>query len=86
MKLSKLRKDIDRIDGKILEFLNKRTELILRIGKLKKKRGMPLYVPNREKEIIRKLLRKNKGSLPAKSIRTIYKKIISAALNLEKKI
>lgn len=86
MKLNKLRKDIDKLDKSILEYLNKRTRLTLEIGKLKKKKGMSIYVPNREKNIYSRLLHQNKGPLPAKSIRAIYREIMSGALSLEKDI
>jgi len=86
MALNKLRKGIDGVDKKILELLNKRTKLILEIGRLKKKKGMGVYVPYREKDVYNKLLKENKGPLSAKSIRAIYREVMSGALNLEKHI
>lgn len=86
MALNKLRKDIDKIDKKILELLNKRTDLILSIGRLKKKRGMGVYVPYREKDVYDKLAKTNKGPLADKSVRAIYREIMSGALSLEKNI
>lgn len=84
MALSRLRKDIDKIDRQILRLLNRRTKLILGIGRLKKKKGMGVYVPYREKDVYSKLSKENKGPLSSKSIRAIYREIMSGALSVEK--
>lgn len=84
MSIEKIRKDIDKIDTEIVELLNKRVESALKIGQIKKKADVSSYVPSREKEIIEKLVKKNKGKLPKKALSKIYKEIISAIRNLEK--
>lgn len=86
MELNKLRREVDKLDVNILKLLNGRTKLILKIGMLKKKKNMSIYVPDREKEIYGKLSRLNKGPLPDKNIRAIYREIMSGALSLEKQL
>jgi len=86
MEINKLRKEVDRLDVNILQLLNQRTMLILKIGKIKNKNGMSIYVPDREKEVYTKLAKKNNGPLPNKNIRSIYREIMSGALTLEKQI
>jgi chorismate mutase/prephenate dehydratase len=86
MELNKLRREVDKLDTNILKLLNKRTKLILEIGKLKQKKGISVYVPGREKEVYGKLLKKNQGPLPNNNVRAIYREIMSGALSLEKQI
>jgi len=82
----KLRKQIDKIDRKILELLNKRAELAIKIGKLKQKTGEEVYIPNREKEILLNLLKENKGPLPKESLQNIFSEILHAGRTLQSKL
>jgi chorismate mutase/prephenate dehydratase len=84
MDLDALRKEIDAVDQELLERLNKRVELAQQVGHYKLERGMEVYVPSREEEVFGKLTAGNRGPLPAKAVRAIYREIISAAISLEK--
>ena len=53
-KLSEYRQGIDEIDSKVLELLGKRMELSGKIGEIKVERGLPVCVPEREEEVVRK--------------------------------
>jgi chorismate mutase/prephenate dehydratase len=84
MSLDKLRKQIDRLDEKLIELLNERVSVALEIGKTKKESGGEIYVPSREKAVFERISRLNQdGPLPDKSVRAIYREIMSAALALE---
>lgn len=84
MNLDKLRKQIDKLDEKLIELLNERVNVALEIGKTKKEQGGEIYVPSREKAVFDKISALNKaGPLPDKSVRAIYREIMSAALALE---
>jgi chorismate mutase len=69
----KLRKEIDKIDGKILDLLNKRTVLTEKIMKIKRKTGMKITDKEREKEIIENLKKKTKNKILKKYLKPIYK-------------
>lgn len=86
MNLKDMRRKIDLTDKEILKLLNKRASLILSIAKIKKKKGISVYAPDREKEIYTKLNTLNKGPLDDKSLKAIYREIMSTALSLEKPI
>lgn len=86
MNLKKLRQKIDKIDRGIISLLNERARLTLSVGRLKNKKGMSIYAPNREKEVYLKLEELNKGPLGNKALKEIYREIMSSALNLEKRI
>lgn len=86
MDLESLRCKIDTIDQEILERLNERTRLVMRIGEIKGRSSNIFYVPSREEEIFQKLLAVNQGPLDEIAIRSIYREIISASIALQKKI
>ena len=86
MSLESVRKKIDSVDEKLVKLLNERTRYALEIGKLKKKDGKSIYVPAREKQVMARVSKLSGGPLAEKSIRAIYREIMSAALALEKNI
>lgn len=86
MPLEDLRKKIDVIDSQLLRLLNERADLVHEIGSVKKEQGLQIYAPEREEAVFQGLLKKNadaNGRLPEKSVRAIYREIMSAALALE---
>jgi len=84
MSLSNLRKKVNNIDSRIVELLNQRAGLSLKIGRLKLKEKKGIYSPDREKEVLARLVTINKGPLTAESLKYIYREIMSASLSLEK--
>jgi chorismate mutase/prephenate dehydratase len=83
MSLDEIRTHIDAIDSKLLELLNERADLVHEVGVIKKKDDLEIYAPEREESLLQGLIAKSKGRLPEKSIRAIYREIMSAALALE---
>lgn len=83
MNLDDIRKNIDEIDGQLLDLLSDRADLVHQVGEVKKRDGLQIYAPEREEALLRRLIERNKGRLPEKSIRAIYREIMSAALALE---
>ncbi len=84
MPLKQIRRQIDAIDKEILKYLNKRASKILAIGRLKKARRASIYAPAREKEILTRLERENKGPLTHENLKAIYREVMSASFSLEK--
>ena len=83
MSLDEIRKRIDTIDKQLLDLLSQRADLVHEVGLIKKRDGLQIYAPDREEALLRKLVEMNEGRLPEKSIRSIYREIMSAALALE---
>lgn len=81
--IEKLRDEIDKIDREILDLINQRITNALEIGRWKKKKGLPVYDPSREREIIEVLCSKNNGPLPKTSLSHIFSEIISASRALQ---
>lgn len=86
MKINKIRKSVNALDKKIVSLLNERAKFILEIGKLKNKNNQSIYVPSREKKILKRIAKENKGPLNNESFTAIYREIMSASLSLEKPI
>ncbi|MBU0477942.1 chorismate mutase [bacterium] len=53
-KLNKHRYVIDKVDYKIVDLLAERMQASEKIGEIKAELGLPIYVPEREAEVIRK--------------------------------
>lgn len=83
MNLEDIRRQIDAIDHELLNLLNRRADLVHEVGVVKKRDGLQIYAPEREEALLRRLIEMNHGRLPEKSIRAIYREIMSAALALE---
>ncbi|MDG2125519.1 MAG: chorismate mutase, partial [Verrucomicrobiales bacterium] len=86
MSLDDIRKKIDEIDSGLLRLLNERADLVHTVGEIKKREGLSIYAPEREEALLQALAAANReigGRLPEKSVRAIYREVMSAALALE---
>lgn len=81
--IEELRARIDAIDLKLLDLLNQRAKLAMEIGRHKRKQQTALYAPAREKAILHRILKANRGPLEAERLRPIFREIIGACLALE---
>lgn len=77
------RKEIDDIDSEILRLLNRRAEIVIEIGKVKKNEKVEFHSPEREQEILQRLEKSNPGPFPSEALRAVYREILSASLSLE---
>ena len=77
------RRKIDQIDAQILKLLNRRTRCAIALGQEKKRRGLPIRVPKRERELLKRLAAKNSGPLDHVAVRRIFKVIIAESRRLE---
>ena len=83
MSLDNIRKQIDLVDQDLLNLLSQRADLVHEVGVIKKRDGLQIYAPEREHALLDRLIALNQGRLPEKSIKAIYREIMSAALALE---
>ncbi len=84
MNLSDWRRRIDEIDKKLVELLNERSKCALELGRLKQEAGMPLYQPDREKNVLANAESNNKGPLTDAAIRRLFERIIDEARSAER--
>ena len=83
-KLNKYREEISEIDKDIVNFLNKRAEVVLKIKRLKEDRNVPLYDAKREEELFNNVVKYNKGPLYNDNIVQIFESILRNVQVLEK--
>ncbi len=83
MTLAELRHEIDSIDAQIVALLKQRARCAHEVGNIKRAAGAPIFVPERESALIRKLQELNAGELPEKSLLAIYRQIVSMSFLLE---
>lgn len=74
---------IDNIDRQIIDLLADRYKQVAEIGKIKHSLNMPIYVPEREKALMSKLLQYNNKRLEENTVKAIYREIISGAIRTE---
>ncbi|MDG0844546.1 bifunctional 3-deoxy-7-phosphoheptulonate synthase/chorismate mutase [Staphylococcus equorum] len=83
-KLQEFRSEIVDINEEILNLLSKRGKIAQKIGEEKRKQGTAVYDPQREKEMINKLLDKNEGPFNDNVIKQLFKEIFKASTDLQK--
>ena len=74
---------INELDNQILQLLTQRAEAALKIGDLKRRADAPVHVPEREAEILRRLVAANPGPLPAAAILAVWREVLSGCRALE---
>ena len=84
-KLTELRKRIDEIDTRLLELISDRARLAKEVAKVKgqTENNNNFYRPEREAQVLRKIIDQNKGPLSEEEIARLFREIMSACLALE---
>lgn len=82
-RLRNLRKKIDDIDLKIVKLLNNRAKIVLEIKDAKKDDRLKVYSPTREREILKRIEKLNKGPFPSGALIALYKEILSTSRSLQ---
>ena len=83
MDLDDWRSRINDFDEQILNLLNQRGHAALQIGELKRQQDSPYFVPEREAQLLGRLVALNRGPLGADAVHAIWREILSASLALE---
>jgi chorismate mutase/prephenate dehydratase len=78
-----LRKKIDQIDAKVVRLLNDRASLAQRIGHFKSRSHQEVYAPHREKNVLTRVCKLNRGPLSDSAIGAVFREIISGCRSLE---
>jgi chorismate mutase/prephenate dehydratase len=84
--LDALRQRIDAVDARLLEALVERGRLVLEVGALKHATNAPIWRPEREAQILRRLAQRNPGPLPDAALTAIWTEVISACRDLERRL
>jgi len=82
--ITRRRDAIDALDARLVEVLAERARLAAEIGALKG--DGPVYRPDREAEVLRRVAQLNPGPLPREAIERIFTEVISACRGMEAKL
>ncbi len=82
--LASLRKQIDELDQNIVDLLNQRAKVVIAVGRAKQADGTPIYAPDREQAVLRRIEELNPGPLPPQTLQAIYRELMSGSFALEK--
>ncbi len=82
--LAPLRARIDELDKQIIELLNERAKVVIEVGRIKQTGDNPIYVPERERQVLDQVRRYNKGPLPDACLEAIWRELMSGSFALER--
>lgn len=83
--LNQVREDIDAIDSEIQKLIVQRAEKVKDVSRIKKQESNAVfYRPEREAAVLKKIMARDCGALPAKEVAKIFREIMSACLALQK--
>lgn len=83
MDIADWRKKIDELDQRLVELLNERARAAKEIGSLKRNTQMPIYEPEREREIFENVRQRNSGPLPDRELVQIFERIIDVMRKIQ---
>jgi chorismate mutase/prephenate dehydratase len=84
MGLDEWRSRIDRVDRQLLELLSERARLALEVGRAKRLAEAPVWVPEREHEVVERLVALSAPPLAPAAVRAIWREILSASRVLQR--
>src|SRR5512145_34896 len=85
-RLKPLRERIDAIDGRLVELLNERARVASEVGRIKHEVGAPVFRPEREAEVLRKVAEKSAGPLGEAALTNVFREVMSACRALEREL
>ena len=83
--LSELRARIDEIDSSLLELISERAQVATEVARVKSEQSDDngFYRPEREAQVLRKIIDRNQGPLSEEEMARLFREIMSACLALE---
>lgn len=88
MTIEELRGRIDVIDDQLVRLLNVRVACAVEIGRLKHDQGLPIYQPDREKQVlaqVRQSATQLAGPLNADAVVRIFERVMDEARRAERR-
>jgi len=83
--LRRLREAIDRVDEVLVKLLNQRARYAVEIGEIKGLLSLPVYSPEREKDVLNHVEEASApGPLAGSAIRRLFERIIDESRRVER--
>lgn len=80
----RVRDAIDRVDEVLVKLLNQRARYAIEIGEIKGVLHLPIYAPEREKEVLRHVESASQGPLAGVAVRRLFERIIDESRRVER--
>lgn len=77
MTLNDHRRRIDEVDRELVRLLNRRAQMSIEMGRVKREIGLPIRDEAREENILRQVQRSNPGPLDEHALRAIFSVILA---------
>lgn len=84
MDISDWRRKIDDMDRRLVELLNQRAAAAIEIGRLKRNTDLPIYEPDRERQVVANAQKANGGPLAGQDLARIFERIMDVMRNIQK--
>ena len=82
--LTRLRDAIDRVDEVLVKLLNQRARYAIEIGEIKGLLSLPVYAPEREKQVLQHVETSSAGPLHGEAVRRLFERIIDESRRVER--
>lgn len=82
--LGEWRKRIDVVDQQLVDLLNERARNAAEIGRIKASVGLGAYTPEREEEVMKNVMKANRGPLSSRAIQRLFERIIDESRSVER--
>jgi chorismate mutase len=82
--LTRLREAIDRVDEVLVKLLNQRARYAVEIGEIKGMLDLPIYSPDREKQVLEHVEERSDGPLEGVAVRRLFERIIDESRRVER--
>ena len=82
--LARLRDAIDHIDEVLVRLLNQRAKYAIEIGQIKGVMKLPIYSPEREKQVLENVERWSDGPLESLTMRRLFERVIDESRRVER--
>jgi chorismate mutase len=82
--LTRLREAIDHVDEVLVRLLNQRAKYAIEIGQIKGVMKLPVYSPEREKQVLENVEQWSEGPLDPPSMRRLFERIIDESRRIER--
>src|SRR5437667_11094206 len=81
--LAELRRSLDEIDDKLHDLLIERSEIISMVSARKRDGNLAAFQPEREAEIIRRLVGRHRGDFPVATLVRMWREMLAATVRLQ---
>ena len=84
MDIEDWRQEMDEIDERLVELLNRRASCAIEIGRVKREKGLPFYSPSREAQVLDHVAGAGHGPIEPDAMRRLFERIIDEARRIER--